>query len=83
MLPEALKPSTVHPFPPVEEQVMSAELFHAWYYLYSLLLRKRRGATCELSIQDELTFILNFGVTPALHVRVCSAIADMSRVLTS
>ena len=69
-LPENLKPATVHPFPPVEEQKYSASLFHAGLHLLSLHARRSVGVTCEFSIQDEVTFILNHIVAPA--IQVCS-----------
>ena len=68
-LPENLKPATVYPFPPVEEQKYSASLFHAGRHLLSLHARRSVGVTCEFSIQDEVTFILNHIVAPAIQVR--------------
>ena len=68
-LPEDLKPDIVHPFPPVEEQKYSASLFHAGRHLLSLHARRSVGVTCEFSIQDEVTFILNHIVAPAIQVR--------------
>ena len=68
-LPKGMKASTPHPFPSAAKQKRGAEILHAWRYLYSLLLQEDEGATCEFSIQDEVTFLLKYCFGPALRVR--------------
>ena len=68
-LPEGMKASAPHPFPFPAQQKRAVEILRAWRHLYSLLLQEDEGATCEFSIQDEVTFILKYCFGPALRVR--------------
>ena len=68
-LPKGMKASAPHPFPSAAKQKRGAEILHAWRYLYSLLVQEDEGATCEFSIQDEVTFLLKYCFGPALRVR--------------
>ena len=67
-LPEGLKPSTVYPFPSVEKQRRAARTFHRWCELYTAVAEEDLGVTCELSIQDEVGFILIYGLGCAIRV---------------